>query len=453
MKKLYEKYEKLKRNKKRLLLLWGNPYQFIETIVPVIPKLAEKFFVSIITIDSYAPKSFFKILKDMKSINIIENYWIAPSDDKIIQHHLYIKSKINEWRESSFDIIMTLSEVQPIERYIYECVLSPDCIRVCCWPFHITSLLRHTTLAKKLLGIENIDTVSNVENKMFRISLIAKFANKIRAKESIFELLVSINNYAKHHIARIYYRILKNHSDYFLNRIFLPKIIAGKIFPLEKYEELTQYASGKSDAYVFCVELQAKVFAKLFNKNITYLSEYLTQGNCRCKNISNAKHAILVPLSTTYTEDLASLYRDISTVMSNTGATAVHLRAHPRDKKGPSIVQRYLKSKGIKVEIVDNDMPIREIICDYLAAAGLISNALGDARASCDNILVIGFKAGNKNITDDPELLFGNCEGIGWINEDGTYDRKIFKKRKFHPLPQKNIVEILQDLANSKSLS
>jgi hypothetical protein len=443
----------LKETKKRLLLLWGNPCQFVETIVPVIPKLAEKFFVSIITIDSYAPKSFFKILKDMKSINIIENYWIAPNDDNIIKHQLYIKSKVDEWRESSFDIIMTLSDMQPIERYIYECVLSTNCIRVCCQPFHITHLLRHTNLAKRLLGIENIATVSNVENKVFRVSPIVKFVNKIRAKESIFELLVSIYNYAKHRIKNFYYRMIKRHCDYFLSRIFLPKILVGKIFPLEKYDELTQVGSGKSDAYVFCVELQAKAFAKLFNKNITYLSAYLTQGNCRCKNMSNEKSAIFVPLSTTNAEDLALFYRDISTVMSNTGATAVHLRPHPRDNtRGYSIVQKYLKSKGVNAKIVDNDRPIREIICDYLAATGTISNALGDARADCENILVIGFKAGNKYFTDDPELLFGNCEGIGWINEDGTYDRKIFQKRKFHPLAQKNIVEILQDLANSRSM-
>ena len=74
---------------------------------------------------------------------------------------------------------------------------------------------------------------------------------------------------------------------------------------------------------------------------------------------------------------------------------------------------------------------------------GLSSCALRDARYSCNNAFIIAFEAVSKFRYDDPKLVYGNGEGIEWINYDGTYNPSIFKNKRFIPPRRISIPEFI----------
>ena len=64
----------------------------------------------------------------------------------------------------------------------------------------------------------------------------------------------------------------------------------------------------------------------------------------------------------------------------------------------------------------------------------------------CDNIFVIGFVAISKYDFVDPKFVFANSDGIGWIEEDGSFESTIFNTTKENQQNRKSIIEIANEL-------
>ena len=109
-------------------------------------------------------------------------------------------------------------------------------------------------------------------------------------------------------------------------------------------------------------------------------------------------------------------------------------------------------NRNIVAEVVGCEKPIRELVCDYMGVAGFASAGLRDARASCDYAMVIGFTSISKYYFINPKLAFGESVGIDWINEDGSYDPKIFERKKFIPPKRETVPEILNELSETQSM-
>jgi hypothetical protein len=60
------------------------------------------------------------------------------------------------------------------------------------------------------------------------------------------------------------------------------------------------------------------------------------------------------------------------------------------------------------------------------------SNVLRDARAACDYAFVVCFEELSKMRFLNPKIVYGEGDGIEWINSDGTYNKSIFSRKKYH---------------------
>ena len=51
----------------------------------------------------------------------------------------------------------------------------------------------------------------------------------------------------------------------------------------------------------------------------------------------------------------------------------------------------------------------------------------------------------------DPVFAFGNSEGIDWINEDGSYNKDIFIRKKFFSPNRITVTDIINKITEKKN--
>ena len=94
-------------------------------------------------------------------------------------------------------------------------------------------------------------------------------------------------------------------------------------------------------------------------------------------------------------------------------------------------------------------MPYEKIICNYKAFIGLTSESMKDARACCQNCIIVSFEAASQFRYNQPKFIFGKSEGIGWIDVNGNYKKDIFYKKEYQYSAKYSIVEILNNVLDS----
>ena len=165
----------------------------------------------------------------------------------------------------------------------------------------------------------------------------------------------------------------------------------------------------------------------------------ILEGQCDCHGIDNKSRTILSPLSgvvginSVSNEVLDNYLKGLQIALVESGATSVHLRTHPRETGNwPYQLCNYLNENNILAKVVDSSKPIPDVMCGYMGVAGFSSVALRDARAACDYAFVVCFEELSMSRYLNPKIIYGEGEGIEWINSDGTYNKSIFSRKKYH---------------------
>jgi len=442
-------------NKGNLLISCGA-HTFREDMEPLVMKLAGSFRIVLTIVSYYIPPGLVEMLRSWEKSQVIEKYLVIPNFSDTLKLHLFMKAETDNLRRYDFDLWLSGGEMHVYERYISECALPKSCTRIILWN-HLTYLLDNESLVRALLsGTEITKRLAPQDTAALeRCSRFQNLIGKIREAGSVSDILKNALRLKglRSYILRIY-RNPDGKVYLFCDRILLPWFMVRKMFRLGPYDQLTQLGSGRSDVIIFCDEIEAKAHKALFKSPDIYVAQYPTYGSCRCKGDKAGKTTILSPLSgyvgsNEISEKALHLFlRDFEIVLSQTDAESIHLRLHPRETGNwPYQFQDYLINNGINATVVGCERPIREIMCDYLGMAGFASNCLRDARACCDYVFVIGFVAVSVSRYTNPKFVFGKSEGIGWIEEDGSYNLDIFSKQKYVPPARKTIPQILLDIA------
>ena len=462
--------------KKKLLIYWASR-TFIEFIAPLIPAFTKQFKIIILLYNHSTPPGLSKLLDGWKQDGVIEQYVLLPEDKHRIKFHLFMAKIIPILRKHNFDLWLTSSEMQVPERYIFDCVLPKHCISICMWHNNTFLFMYNEEVVKQLFS--GGDAPAYQRHKAPKISasrahlwhttpqmladaerqmlLSEKKSFVLRVREQIHRFIRQVRSWVIVKKINITHprKLIRSYIDYMVNRIVLPCLIVHKTFPLGPYDSMTQLGSGRSNALILFDEREADAHALLFKNTDVYVAQYPSRGSCQCDHHKTLKDTVLSPLSGRLNIDKLSddvmylFYRDFKTVLSETNAKTIHLRVHPDETgKWPEQLRDHLTHRGIDTMIVGCARPIREIICAYLGMAGYGSSALRDGRASCDYAFIIGFVGITKvQQLANPKFVYGKSEGIGWIEEDGSYDPQIFTHQKFCPPKRKTVDQILSKLA------
>lgn len=454
--------------KKKLLIAYGNAYLFDGSMVPVVPKLGNMFNVFVILSNGYIPAQVIEQLKQWVITGTIKGYLIVPeyknnmtAQRNILKLHFFMKSNIQFLRDQQFDLFVSISGMQVFERYLMECILPRDCVRVCLWTSGHWLLVHESFVSGLLRGEKAINLTANLRLGFFpkqeatigKSNLIHKFVTEIKTPNSFFKVVKKTLRFVISKVrASFIYRGFYSIQSVF-DRFILPKLLVGKTFSLRKYDEITQISTDEFDVFIVLNKINTIFFESFYENASVCLAQHPVAGSCCCHPVQMEKSAVLVCLtSVSVTGQSLNLFcRDLQIVMKESGAKIVHIRLHPRTQAlWYEELLNYLQERGIVAAIAGNEKPIRENVCNYMGVVGYASNALQEARASCDYAFVVGFVAVSEMYCQNPKFLLGDVAGlettIDWIEADGSYDPGIFK-RKYHPASNyRTIPEILMAL-------
>ncbi len=157
----------LASRKPRLLVSWGNPYVLDEAITPVLPELAARFSIILLLIDYRLSAQIRERAFAWKDQGLIDDLLIAPSHGGSFEAHLYMRNVLPALRRLDFDVFLSISAMQPCERYLIECALPARCLRILFWP-HPTNLFLYPELGQALLEGRPRDQVDAVAERIRR---------------------------------------------------------------------------------------------------------------------------------------------------------------------------------------------------------------------------------------------------------------------------------------------
>jgi glycosyltransferase domain-containing protein len=136
--------------KPRMLLSWGNPYVLDEAITPILPDLAARFSIILLLVDYRLSSQIRERAYVWKDQGLIDDVLVAPSHGGSFEAHLYMRQLLPAIRRLDFAVFLSISAMQPYERYLIECGLPASCLRILFWP-HPTNLFLYPELGHALL--------------------------------------------------------------------------------------------------------------------------------------------------------------------------------------------------------------------------------------------------------------------------------------------------------------
>jgi hypothetical protein len=449
-------------HRKTILIYWTSR-TFNEVILPVLTDLTRNFKIVVVLIDHSTPVGTISLLESLQDKGSIEKFYMTPDHRALFRNHWFNRKVARELRAYNFDFWLTASEIQPRERFLLDCVLPEHCTCIIMW-HNITFLFMYNRqIVHKLLVGEDIPAYPPPRETVrigrpISLSTYTRFEKAFREKGLVAILKIVL--YRGGGMLRRKWKTYRKRWAIHFDRIIFPWLLVGRTFRLGPYDAVTQIGSGRSGVLILFDELEVKVHQNLYRNAKVLLAQYPTTGSCICApvcgKVPGKKNAMLSPLSNFVgldsipDEALDLFYRDTRTVVNETGVKYVDLRLHP-DESGqwPYELQDYLKVRGIEARVVAADLPLREVVCGYTVVAGSASASLRDCRAVCDYVLVIGFVGVSQYQFVDPPFVFAGSEGIGWIGEDGEYNKEIFREGVRKKNERKKVAEIINEFAEA----
>jgi len=426
--------------KKKLLIAWGSGYIFEEILSPQIFELSTYFEIHIIIVDYLLEKKTIDQIKLWVIKGNIIEYTILPNIDKVIDLHISMSRVLTKYRKEQFDICLLLSAMQVWERYITDTLLTRNCLKVCYFT-NTSPLLNNLCEIEKTNKLQNIYS-NYINNCIFKIKNTKNFSN-----------FISI---IKHYLCLIELKS-KIKILNFIDRYFLPLFVSGHIFPLQKLDWITQLGTDQMDAILLLDPAEVVLYKKFYPNKDIRLVRHPNSGKCKCEGKDVNKKVLLAPLSGLMgSNELPNEYknifiRDSKTSLAQTNTSEIHLRTHPRESGiWPKLLCDALMAEGISAKLVGSKTPLRDIVCDYRGVVGFASGAMRDARAACNKVCVILYPDLPKKIYDNQRISMGDAEGIGKVNNDGTYDNHIFEEIIFSGVEKITLVDQLKDMLKIK---
>jgi hypothetical protein len=440
--------------KYKRLLIEDDSSLFFDAIGSVLHLFLPRFEITLLLTETFLTESKREILDQLVSDGIVKCYYLIYNGGTKVRLFRKLKLIENELKELNFDIFLARQSIVTHTKYLNEVILPTKCLRVLYWDKITCALVDHLQYLSSNSKINKLIQDFSKRNDI-SIRLKRKVANKRISRSfkevGLFSTLFKIYNFIS---TKIRVKIWKK-GQTFYNVIVVPWFLLGKIFKPREHENETQLTSGNVDMLLFTDTFEKKVHEVLYsNKSVKVdVVRNLLEGQCDCHDVDNKSRTILTPLSgvnhvNSISKKFLDLYlKGLQIALLESGATSVDLRVHPQETGNwPYQLCDYLNENNIQAQLVDCNKPIPDVICGYMGVAGHSSNVLRDARAACDFAFIVGFEELSTMRFLNPKIVYGEGEGIEWINSDGTYKKSIFSRKKYHRPIFPTLTEKLNDL-------
>lgn len=425
--------------KDSMLVTWTS-HSFFGSMLNHVIELSERFDIVLGLTNDHLGQEKVNLIDDLMNNGVLSYFFIIDNNS---QNALNLYKKLlkdtDRLNEFDFSVWLTGSNILIYERYIESFLLTEKCKKVIYW--------------------------DGVTYLMERSLPISDTCNKVTRSQSLTERLIRlIDNQGFLFVVKRVRLILLSKlltmprlfATYY-ERVLLPLFLFRRVFKYREHEELTQMTSGNVDAILLTDPVEVEKHKKLYNTDSVFLVQHALSGRCKCtKSLTNKSSAVLSPLTGVVGEDEVSVdflntYLDcFKVIFSESGATEVHLRKHPRETGNwPYQLCGFLNKNNIPSTVLESDDLIGEVTCGYLGVAGFASCALRDARNACDYCFVIGFEELSCARYKDPISVFGLGDGIEWIQYKKTYNKKIFKNDKHMQTCNSTVSSIIDGLLDS----
>lgn len=346
----------------------------------------------------------------------------------IIRTHLnlfFLKKKINL---NEFSLCISDGKFFIWQRIILEVLLNKKCIQV---GLSLDATLLPLDRFKRLLDGENVNYLIKDIHKLREIK------KKKLNRYNFFQKIINIYN---------------RYLDILLDRWLLSFLFYRRNFLYNK-NDFRLLENTFFDFKITFVK-SSYLFWKNFYKNDVYIANL--KNNCSCKNNINLKNKMLF-LSSNFgshnffdkkkiDSEIEKLFKIFEKLLiENTKINKIDFRHHPEEnnKIAKYINQKLSSFSKIKVDILDNGIPLENISCEYELAIGNLSGALFYLKKSCKNIKVYSYRSLNENTWGDYYFLKFIDEGIEFFDdtdkilkhEKNIYENKIeFNQYNLHQL-------------------
>jgi len=418
------------------ILITSPAHTFAESMLLVVSKLILNHNVFVILVDNIENSAVSLKLDDLGLIS----YIIIPNN--IPAQYAILERNLNELKAYKFNIWISISNIQPFEKFIQKFIIPEDSVKIILWTGQ-TFLFMRPDLVSSLQANNH-----NYESLTLERDGVSSFMKKV------FDIVLKINiRTVNRKIKFLWNNKIKKYVLGRYNRIILPWVKYRTTFDYSEIENVTQMTSGNIDIILLTDKFEVDMHKMIYKKYQTVVQhiQHPSVGNCRCTTIGASSKIILSPLSgISGVDDVPEIWKNeylkgLSICLRETDANMVHLRLHPRETGlWPFKLRDYLIKNGIPVKLVSSRSPIRDIICDYIGIVGFSSCSLRDARASCDYAFVVCFEGLSKIRFQSPKLLYGHGCGIDWIDEKCGYNPIIFKRKKYHRADKITVDEVVE---------
>ena len=139
---------------KKKLLISGSSRTFVQIFGPIIPNLSAEFRIVVVLVvlkGVQTPRKVNNLIDEWKVDGVVENCFLLPDQTDRLKFSLTMWRLIPKLKAYDFDLWLTRSDMQPSDRYIFDCVLPERSIRIVLSSTMTYLFQRHSDLAKNML--------------------------------------------------------------------------------------------------------------------------------------------------------------------------------------------------------------------------------------------------------------------------------------------------------------
>ena len=445
---------------KKNLLINVNGRDFFNFFEPIIYDLSicGRWNIHLLIDNYFSSINLLPRLNKICSEKIIESFYISPNMNannnifSLYNNHKSIHNDLKKIINLNITYYLTSSGITTFDKYITSQLEKNVKIIILGKYVRYYFERKETEVQKILYENYNISFNNNKNNNIIKIiekNNFYKFIHKLR-KKKLKDYFNYFNDVILNKFKKFYNKFYKKLFS-LLDRKILPYFFLGKIIITSELDKLSQIESN-FDLLIVFDKYEELVFKKILKNKKIILAKYPSNMNCFCDKIDNINKPVLSPVSVFGESDVLSDYyskvllRDILNSLKELKTNEIHFKHHP-DFKSKWIYDfvHLLEKNNIKTKFISSNLSYEKIICNYKAFIGLTSESMKDARANCQNCIIVSFEAASQFRYNQPKFVFGKSEGIEWVDVNGNYKKDIFNKKKHKYSAKYSISEILNN--------